>query len=115
MRRQVCQVSCNVRVRDADCLPSAPAACPRRRTLVQEIQRRTNGMRPALNGLEVSSMFRTLTTSLGMILLASSFGAAGQDRASTSNTATQSQQTTATKPSSAGQGKQTPANSQRKS
>ena len=72
-------------------------------------------MRPALNGLEVSSMFRTLTTSLGMILLASSFGAAGQDRASTSNTATQSQQTTATKPSSAGQGKQTPANSQRKS
>jgi hypothetical protein len=89
--------------------------CPSRGTVTQEIQRKIDGMLPALNRLEVHIVFRKLTTSLGMILLASSFAAAGQDKAPTSNAATQSQQTTATKPSSAGQGQQTPSNSQQKS
>jgi hypothetical protein len=60
-------------------------------------------------------MFRKLTTSLGMIVLASSFAGAGQDSAPTSNPATQPNQTTAPKSSPAVPGQQTPANSQQKS
>jgi hypothetical protein len=60
-------------------------------------------------------MFRKLTTSLGMVLLASSFAVAGQNGASTPNTATQPQQAPATKSPSAVQGQQAPAVSQQKS